>query len=255
MRTAGNSAGYLLPHLRTGLDRLDLGCGPGTITLDLAARGFARPRAGIDASCRSHREGSRPWARARPISRSSPSSPSVTPTRLDLPDASFDVVHAHQVLQYLSEPIAAVAEAARVLRPDGILAVRDSDYAGVLLGSGRTPASTGGSSCTTSSTAAQRGRGRRRPPPPRRGCAPGLQRRSRSPARHWTFADAAGRAWWGGLVGRPSATRRIAASRRCATACRTQPELCLDRGRAGGEWIDEPHGVFVVPSVEIIARR
>ena len=35
-RTAANSAAYLLPHLRDGLDLLDVGCGPGTITLDLA---------------------------------------------------------------------------------------------------------------------------------------------------------------------------------------------------------------------------
>src|SRR5581483_1195495 len=37
-RTAENSAGYLLPHLRAGMSLLDVGCGPGTITVDLAAR-------------------------------------------------------------------------------------------------------------------------------------------------------------------------------------------------------------------------
>src|SRR6476659_8573241 len=35
-RTAENSAGYLLPHLTSGQRLLDIGCGPGTITLDLA---------------------------------------------------------------------------------------------------------------------------------------------------------------------------------------------------------------------------
>ncbi|HEY4795517.1 MAG TPA: SAM-dependent methyltransferase, partial [Mycobacterium sp.] len=29
VRTAENSAGYLLPHLRPGLSVLDVGCGPG----------------------------------------------------------------------------------------------------------------------------------------------------------------------------------------------------------------------------------
>ena len=37
-RTVDNSAAYLAPHLRPGLDVLDVGCGPGTITVDLAQR-------------------------------------------------------------------------------------------------------------------------------------------------------------------------------------------------------------------------
>ncbi|MFU8855236.1 class I SAM-dependent methyltransferase [Micromonospora sp. SL1-18] len=37
-RTAENSAAYLLPHLRPGMSLLDVGCGPGTITVDLATR-------------------------------------------------------------------------------------------------------------------------------------------------------------------------------------------------------------------------
>jgi SAM-dependent methyltransferase len=47
---------------------------------------------------------------------------------LDQADASFDVVHAHQVLQHLTDPVAALVEMRRVLRPGGLLAVRDSDY-------------------------------------------------------------------------------------------------------------------------------
>ncbi len=37
-RTAENSCGYLLPHLRDTDSLLDVGCGVGTITLDLAER-------------------------------------------------------------------------------------------------------------------------------------------------------------------------------------------------------------------------
>ena len=35
-RTAADSAAHLLPRLRAGLDLLDVGCGPATITADLA---------------------------------------------------------------------------------------------------------------------------------------------------------------------------------------------------------------------------
>ena len=35
-RTAANCAGYLLPSLRLHMRILDIGCGPGTITADLA---------------------------------------------------------------------------------------------------------------------------------------------------------------------------------------------------------------------------
>jgi SAM-dependent methyltransferase len=46
-------------------------------------------------------------------------------------DDSFDVVHAHQVLQHLTDPVAALRQMARVCRPGGLIAVRDVDYATV----------------------------------------------------------------------------------------------------------------------------
>ena len=47
---------------------------------------------------------------------------------LDFPDGAFDVVHAHQVLQHLSAPVAALREMRRVTRPGGLVAARDADY-------------------------------------------------------------------------------------------------------------------------------
>jgi SAM-dependent methyltransferase len=49
---------------------------------------------------------------------------------LDLRDDTFDVVHAHQVLQHLADPVQALREMRRVCRPGGVVAARDSDYAG-----------------------------------------------------------------------------------------------------------------------------
>jgi SAM-dependent methyltransferase len=123
-RTVENSAAYLIPWLRPGLDVLDVGCGPGTITVDLAARVAPGTVVGIDNE-----------AQIVDVARESAGSAANVAFRvadvyaLDLPDASFDVVHAHQVLQHLTDPVAALREMRRVCKPDGVVAARDSDYA------------------------------------------------------------------------------------------------------------------------------
>ena len=47
---------------------------------------------------------------------------------LPFADDSFDVVHAHQVLQHVADPVAALVEMRRVCRPGGLVAARDGDY-------------------------------------------------------------------------------------------------------------------------------
>ena len=123
-RTAANSAAYLLPRLRAGLDLLDVGCGPGTITCDLA-RAVAPGRVvGVDAAA---------GVLAEAVSAAAAAGLDVTFQVADLfalpfPDDSFDVVHAHQVLQHVADPVAALVEMRRVCRPGGVVAARDSDY-------------------------------------------------------------------------------------------------------------------------------
>ena len=48
---------------------------------------------------------------------------------LPFDDGTFDVVHAHQVLQHVPDPVGMLREMRRVCRPGGIVAARDSDYA------------------------------------------------------------------------------------------------------------------------------
>jgi ubiquinone/menaquinone biosynthesis C-methylase UbiE len=120
-RTAANSAAYLLDHLRPGSDLLDVGCGPGTITIDLADRVAPGRVVGIDASAEVIGQ-----ARRLPTANVDFEPGNVYDLQFD--DASFDVVHAHQVLQHLSDPVAALVEMRRVLRPGGLLGVRDGDY-------------------------------------------------------------------------------------------------------------------------------
>ncbi|MET0694848.1 MAG: methyltransferase domain-containing protein [Propionibacteriaceae bacterium] len=125
-RTAENSAGYLLPHLRAGDQLLDIGSGPGTITLDLASRLSAGRVVGIDNA-----------AEAVAAAREQAASTGADRVEfaigdvyaLDFADDTFDVVHAHQVLQHLSDPVAALREMRRVCRPGGLVAARDADYA------------------------------------------------------------------------------------------------------------------------------
>src|SRR5262245_51024916 len=121
-RTAENSAAYLLPHLRPEQRMLDVGCGPGTITADLASRLSAGSVIGIDAS-----DAVVEVARAEHIAANLEFETGDV-YALQFPDDAFDVVHAHQVLQHLSDPVAALREMRRVTRPGGVVAVRDSDY-------------------------------------------------------------------------------------------------------------------------------
>ena len=123
-RNVDNSAAYLRPHLRAGMRLLDVGCGPGSLTLDLARH---VPNGEIVALDRA--EGVLEEAR-RTLHESA------TPVRvisgdvyqLPFADGSFDVVHAHQVIQHLSDPLRAMQEMRRVCAQGGIVAVRDSDY-------------------------------------------------------------------------------------------------------------------------------
>src|SRR5215468_938611 len=90
-RTAENSAAYLLPALRPGLRLLDVGCGPGTLTVDLARRVAPAPVTGIDVSAEVVRE-ARDHAAAAGAAN-------VTFAVGDfreagLAEGSFDVVHA-----------------------------------------------------------------------------------------------------------------------------------------------------------------
>lgn len=130
-RTVDNSAGYLVPYLLPGRSVLDVGCGPGTLTADIAQRVAPGPVIGMDNA-----EGIVAIAaETAPDSVDAPSAKAIDLTfeqgdvyALAYDDDRFDVVHAHQVLQHLSDPVAALREMGRVTAPGGVVAVRDADY-------------------------------------------------------------------------------------------------------------------------------
>src|SRR5262245_55335451 len=124
-RTADEAAAFLLPELQPGMRVLDVGCGPGSITRGLAERVAPGPVVGVDLS-RETLEAARRDAAARGLANLRYEEGSVY--ELPFPDASFDVAYAHQVLQHLREREAALREMLRVVRPGGLVAVRDVDW-------------------------------------------------------------------------------------------------------------------------------
>lgn len=123
-RTAENSCAYLLPYLTPGQRLLDIGAGPGTITADLAELVAPGRVTALEQT-----EGALALSRAELGDRGLEADFVVGDVhRLDIPDETFDVVHAHQVLQHVADPVQALREMRRICRPGGVVAVRDGDY-------------------------------------------------------------------------------------------------------------------------------
>ncbi len=248
-RTAENSAAYLVPHLRSGQALLDVGCGPGTITTDFALLVAPGEVVGIDASSD---------VVAQASAHAEESGLALENLRfevgdlfaLDYADGSFDVVHLHQVLQHLGDPVAALVALRRVLAPDGVLAARDGDYAAFSWAPAdrlldrwldlylAVTAHNGHDACIG---------------PKLMGLAldAGFSDVVVSSST-WTYADPGSRAWWGGLW-----ADRVRYSRFGEQAVEyglSDPEELEAIGAAFLRWAEAPDAVFVIPHVEILAR-
>jgi ubiquinone/menaquinone biosynthesis C-methylase UbiE len=126
-RTALNSAAYLLPCLKADMRILDIGCGPGTITVDLAK---SVPQGQITGLERAPEVLKQARATAAEEGVTNIDFVEGDGNALDFPDGTFDVVHCHQVLQHVSDPVGILREMKRVAKAGGLVAARESDYAG-----------------------------------------------------------------------------------------------------------------------------
>lgn len=245
-RTAQNSAGYLLDRLRPGMRLLDVGCGPGSITLDLAQLVAPGEVVGLENT-----EAPLVAARQAAAERGD------TTTRfmigdaqaLPFPDASFDLSHAHQVLQHLGDPVAALREMARVTRPGGWVAARDADYSAMAwfpelpeLERWRTVYRTAALANGAQPDAGRRLRAWAR--------AAGLED-VRISTSVWQYADAESTRWWG----EGQATRLLADSFIEQAALQGVDADQVRRMAAGWQaWGADPDAWFVIVNVELLAQ-
>jgi len=109
---------------------LDVGCGPGSITIGLAAAVAPGEAVGLDASNEAIAS-----ARRRAAEEGCANARFDVADAYALPfeDATFDAAFMHAVLQHLRDPLAVLREVRRVLKPGGIIGVADADYDGSII--------------------------------------------------------------------------------------------------------------------------
>lgn len=245
-RTAENSAGYLLAHLRPGMSLLDVGCGPATITIDLARRLAPGRVVGIE-----------PVEEPLTIASAAAEAAGVGNVSFELGDVydlgfaddTFDVVHAHQVLQHLTDPVAALREMRRVSRPGGLVAVRDADY--------------GAMTWFPPSDGLSRWQQVYRDTARAGGAEPDAGRHLKSwalaagfddvtcTADTWCFARPEDVSWWSDLWAERVVHSNLATQAR-AVGLATDADLA-DLAGAWRTWGAEPAAWFIVPNAELLA--
>jgi SAM-dependent methyltransferase len=242
-RTAANSAAYLLPWLKPGMDLLDIGCGPGNLTADLATRVRPGGTVGLDSAedvLDIARQGA-PDAVEFVVGDA---------YHLDFADNRFDVVHAHQVLQHLGDPVAALVEMRRVAKPDGVVAARDADY-GAMAWYPADPWLDRWQDLQRTVVRQNGGQG----DAGRYLLAWANQAgfaEVNSTASVWCFSNPTDREWWGG-----SWADRIVASSIAEQAVSkglASPADLQEMAAAWGRWAADPDGWFIVPHGELICR-
>lgn len=128
-RTAATHAAFFIPVLYRGMRVLDCGCGPGTITLDLAKLVSPGEVFGIDLEPTQLRSAQHPSRQQQSNAWFGVASVYALP----FSDGQFDAVFAHALFEHLREPGRALLEMKRVLRSSGLVGIRSPDWAGWLV--------------------------------------------------------------------------------------------------------------------------
>jgi ubiquinone/menaquinone biosynthesis C-methylase UbiE len=128
-RTAARHAAFFTPLLHRGMRLLDCGCGPGTITVDLAKLVSPGQVFGIDLEPTQVHS-------AQHLSRQQEVNALcgvASVYALPFADGRFDAVFSHALFEHLREPVKALLEMRRVLKSSGLVGIRSPDWAGLLI--------------------------------------------------------------------------------------------------------------------------
>ena len=101
---------------------LDVGCGPGALTAELVARLGAESVSAVDPS--------EPFVAAARARHPGVDVRRASAEELPFPDATFDAAIAQLVVHFMTDPVAGLAEMARVTRPGGVVAACVWDHGG-----------------------------------------------------------------------------------------------------------------------------
>lgn len=111
-----------LAGVRGGQRAIDVGCGPGALTAELVTRLGPAAVAAVDPS--------EPFVAAAQARNPGVDVRRASAEQLPFPDDTFDAALAQLVVHFMSDPVAGLAEMARVTRRGGVVAACVWDHAG-----------------------------------------------------------------------------------------------------------------------------
>lgn len=128
-RTVENSSKFTLSVLKPDFKVLDVGSGPGTITVDFAQRYLTKnggsiigiePTQELIDQADAYKKEAAPELKNIKFQLGSV-------YKIPFDNDTFDLVHAHQIVVHLQDPILALQEMKRVTKPGGFVCVKDGD--------------------------------------------------------------------------------------------------------------------------------
>lgn len=122
-RSAAKHAAFFIPLIQPGMKILDVGCGPGSITCDLAQLVPEGHVTGVDLSP-GVIETARAAAKNRGVENVEFGTGNVL-KGLDFADGSYDIVFCHQLLNHLADPVKGIREMKRLCKGTGFVALRE----------------------------------------------------------------------------------------------------------------------------------